>query len=623
MEDANIEIHFSVLFKQRKFLQNQFEIVKKQKNLQFMVICVKKCLGSQELLRKAEEKLPKVKTFLQNSAHRNIFEGFMKDVEGSPTEIKFENLFILFRDFDHFSIEFDEEEKKIGNKVTVTPSNTSKRKSERVPNFNMQEEEKNLGNPNNEFIESLLGENEKTVKELKDEIKKKDQIIFTLEAELTSLKKQSKIDLENEIRKHTTNYDLLAQKENEEKKELIFNLKKTNENLHDLLIEKSHELQDIADKNKILNKILAQKELEERKTEKDLENVQQLKTERKTSLTIKKTTEQEHIIIDIKDLEIIREIGSGSFGTICLAQHKQMRSQLFAIKTVSTEKKSKEEIEQEINFWKTFQNENKPKSLPNFYSSSKKELESQTRKIVEYHLIFDYYQNSLKKVIDNLIKSQETENFAPFPLKKIMKFAKSLIYTLAYLQTFNVCHRDLKPDNMLVDNLCENIFVIDFGESRHLENWNTMILQTMVAGTVRYLSPEIYKIYKSADQPLKTLENINFFKSDVFGLGLVLLELGVLDLPKRNEKYEANIEKLIVKFEKTYHKIAIDEHLEMELEILVDILRICLQVKRKKRIDFIELFSKIMRNNNVDKIREIILFCDNDSEKRKKETRIE
>ena len=100
-----------------------------------------------------------------------------------------------------------------------------------------------------------------------------------------------------------------------------------------------------------------------------------------------------------------------------------MKSQLFAIKTVSTEKKSKEEIEQEINFWKTFQNENKPKSLPNFYSSSKKELESQTRKIVEYHLIFDYYQNSLKKVIDNLIK------FRSIPFKKNNEICqKSYLY---------------------------------------------------------------------------------------------------------------------------------------------------------------------------------------------------
>ena len=189
-----------------------------------------------------------------------------------------------------------------------------------------------------------------------------------------------------------------------------------------------------------------------------------------------------------------------------------------------------------------------------------------------------------------------------------------------------MCHRDLKPDNLLVDNLCENIFVIDFGESRQLKNWNTMILQTMVAGTARYLSPELYEIYKSEDQPFKILENINFFKSDVFGLGLVLLELGVLHLPKRNEdveKYEANIEKLIVKFEKTYHKIAIDENLETELEILVDILRICLKVKRKKRMDFIELFYQIMRHNNLDKFREIILVCDNDSEKIKKKSIIE
>ena len=48
---------------------------------------------------------------------------------------------------------------------------------------------------------------------------------------------------------------------------------------------------------------------QEKKTQKYLENLEKSKNERKTSLTIKKTTEQEHIIIDIKDLEIIRELG--------------------------------------------------------------------------------------------------------------------------------------------------------------------------------------------------------------------------------------------------------------------------------------------------------------------------
>jgi len=53
----------------------------------------------------------------------------------------------------------------------------------------------------------------------------------------------------------------------------------------------------------------------------------------------------------------------------------------------------------------------------------------------------------------------------------MIRFTKSLIHALAYLQTLKVCHRDLKPDNFLVDEKCENIFVIDFGESKEVINY--------------------------------------------------------------------------------------------------------------------------------------------------------
>ena len=77
-------------------------------------------------------------------------------------------------------------------------------------------------------------------------------------------------------------------------------------------------------------------------------------------------------------------------------------------------------------------------------------------------MVFDYYPKSIKKVINEL--KEEKENLKQFPLKTLIKFTKDLICTLAFLETFKVCHRDLKPDNLLVDEKCDNIFVIDLGE---------------------------------------------------------------------------------------------------------------------------------------------------------------
>ena len=87
------------------------------------------------------------------------------------------------------------------------------------------------------------------------------------------------------------------------------------------------------------------------------------------------------------------------------------------------------------------------------------------------------------------------------------------------------------------------------------------------------------------------------------------------------EKYAANIEKLIDKFVEKYKKTAEKENLETELEELAEILRICLNVSRKERFDFIQLFFHILKidwKSNRDKFREIIAVWDHDSELTKK-----
>ena len=168
------------------------------------------------------------------------------------------------------------------------------------------------------------------------------------------------------------------------------------------------------------------------------------------------------------------------------------------------------------------------------------------------------------------------------------------------MQTLQVCHRDLKPENLLVDKKCENIFVIDFSEAKQVLNYNSTIMKTL-AGTPYYLSPEHFRVYrKKKDSKLK---KINFFKSDVFSFGLVLLELGCLEMPERDdeaERYSKNIRKMIKQFGKIYEKMAEEESLERELNDLLEILTICLEVDSAERPDFIKLYFRMMGMWGVD-----------------------
>ena len=328
------------------------------------------------------------------------------------------------------------------------------------------------------------------------------------------------------------------------------------------------------------------------------------------------------IVQKITDFNIREKpINSGSYGTLYRATLKTDTSHKYAIKTMSIQNKNEEEIKKEINIWTMLQNCDKPRSFPEFYQYFQKETTNLV-KTIEYHLVFDYYPFSLRSVINSLKENKEDR---PFPLEKLIYFSQCLINALAYLQTLKVCHRDIKPENLLLDETWDQIYIIDFGESKELDNYATV--KTKLVGTPKYLSPELYKILIEQEQGATTQENfgtINVLKSDVFALGLVLLELGILELPKRNidvDVYAKNISLGIKKFRNIYDKIAEELNLKKELDNLVGLMNLCLQIEYQRRTDFIGLFLKIeeMRGENYEvQIQELILRREEELNKEQK-----
>lgn len=88
---------------------------------------------------------------------------------------------------------------------------------------------------------------------------------------------------------------------------------------------------------------------------------------------------------------------------------------------------------------------------------------------------------------------------------------------LAYLHSRGVCHRDIKPDNILIDHQ-GNVKIGDFGYSTVFFNIKEMNNSTennrklhTFAGTTQFMAPEIHK------------GNYNGPSADVFSLGVTLL----------------------------------------------------------------------------------------------------
>ncbi|HEY1337572.1 MAG TPA: tetratricopeptide repeat protein, partial [Bryobacteraceae bacterium] len=109
------------------------------------------------------------------------------------------------------------------------------------------------------------------------------------------------------------------------------------------------------------------------------------------------------------------------------------------------------------------------------------------------------------------------------PLDRALKFAKQLCAALEAAHNEGVVHRDLKPQNILIDR-SDTLFVSDFGLAKSLEAEATMLTRTgQILGTPRYMSPEQVEA-GSIDH-----------RSDLYAFGLILYEMVTGAMPFRGE----------------------------------------------------------------------------------------
>jgi eukaryotic-like serine/threonine-protein kinase len=99
------------------------------------------------------------------------------------------------------------------------------------------------------------------------------------------------------------------------------------------------------------------------------------------------------------------------------------------------------------------------------------------------------------------------------PLRRTLSITRQLCAALDAAHTEGVVHRDLKPQNVLIDG-ADNAYISDFGLAKSLEAGTAMMTRTgEVLGTPRYMSPEQVES-KLADH-----------RSDIYSLGLILYEM--------------------------------------------------------------------------------------------------
>ena len=172
--------------------------------------------------------------------------------------------------------------------------------------------------------------------------------------------------------------------------------------------------------------------------------------------------------------------------------------------------------------------------------------------------------------------------------EQIIYILQSLVDTFSYLQQIGICHRDIKPQNILCFGE-KGYKITDFGEAKFRKKWRYVqnpdgytSMQT-VRGTELYMSPILYQALKS--RPDKGV-NHNVFKSDVFSLGMCFLFASCLDYKclydMRKVKNMNDVKNVVNKFVDNKYS-----------NVFSDALVLMLNLNEKERPDFIELSNMI------------------------------
>uniref|UniRef100_A0A7S1CE06 mitogen-activated protein kinase kinase n=1 Tax=Bicosoecida sp. CB-2014 TaxID=1486930 RepID=A0A7S1CE06_9STRA len=192
--------------------------------------------------------------------------------------------------------------------------------------------------------------------------------------------------------------------------------------------------------------------------------------------------------IPYEQLEVLHDIGRGASSVVKHARHVATGEQ-YAVKCISLWDKSKrDQLIREIQALYS----SDCAALVQFYGATFRE--GMVAVTLEYMDLGG---------LDNVIK-----HFGPPPEKTLACMAFQVLWGLAYLKHEHRVHRDIKPQNILVNSLGE-VKLTDFGISKDLQA--SIMCKTFV-GSFKYMSPE------------RMAHTGYDYSSDVWSLGIVLLE---------------------------------------------------------------------------------------------------
>ncbi|KAH9505131.1 Serine/threonine-protein kinase 32C, partial [Bulinus truncatus] len=276
-------------------------------------------------------------------------------------------------------------------------------------------------------------------------------------------------------------------------------------------------------------------------------------------------------VVNFDHFQILRAIGKGSFGKVCIVQKKDSKL-MFAMKYMNkTACIHQEAINNVI-----------------------KEVEI-LKKVDHVFIVNLWYcfqdEEDMFMVVDLLLGGdlryhmQEELNFTE---QHLQLYLAELALALDYLRSKNILHRDIKPDNILLDEE-GHVHITDFNIASEL---NKDELATSLSGTKPYMAPEIFR---TAVGEIKGYS----FSVDWWALGVTMFELAKKKRPF-NILSDTNPQETLQIIYNT--KVNFPGNVSDEM---IDILRQLLLVNPEQRIQTLQslLAHPAIRSLNIEQVK--------------------
>jgi eukaryotic-like serine/threonine-protein kinase len=193
--------------------------------------------------------------------------------------------------------------------------------------------------------------------------------------------------------------------------------------------------------------------------------------------------------------ELESEVGRGGMGIVYCARDRRLKREI-AIKVLPPELSFRADIRQRfLREAETAAQLNHPNIVPIYTVEEKDNL---------VYFVMSYIKG------DNL--GQRLQQHGPIAPVEVRRILREVADALSYAHNRNVIHRDIKPDNIIIDEETGRAMVTDFGIARALtDSGDSRLTATgMAIGTPAYMSPE----QSAGDSAIDG-------RSDLYSLGVV------------------------------------------------------------------------------------------------------